>query len=81
MSSALWLQLTLVVYYLPFIVVAPWTIQEIRSRLPSSALYLALQPTRTLIYLNSLLNPIIYCLRMKEVRQAAQDTIRQMFCS
>ena len=80
-SSALWLQLTLVVCYLPFIVVAPWAIQEIRRRLPSSALYLALQFTRTLIYLNSSLNPVLYCWKIKEVRQAAQDTIRQMFCS
>ena len=78
-SSALWLQLTLVVCYLPFIVVAPWVIQEIRSGL-SSAFYLALSFTSTLLYLNSSLNPLLYCWKIREVRQAVKSTIRQMFC-
>ena len=79
-SSALWLQLTLVVCYLPFTVVALWAYEEIRNKL-SSAFYLALNFASTLLYLNSSLNPILYCWKIKEVRQAAKDTIRQMFCS
>ena len=79
-SSALWLQLTLVVCYLPFIVVALWAYEEIRNKL-SSAFYLTLNFASTLLYLNSSLNPILYCWKIKEVRQAAKDTIRQMFCS
>ena len=79
-SSALWLQLTLVVCYFPYIVVAFWAIQEIRSGL-YSAFYLALSFTSTLLYLNSSLNPLLYCWKIREVRQAVKSTIRQIFCS
>ena len=79
-ASALWLQLTLVVCYFPYIVVAFWAIQEIRSGL-YSAFYLALSFTSTLLYLNSSLNPLLYCWKIREVRQAVKRTIRQIFCS
>ena len=79
-SSALWLQLSLVVCYFPYIVVAFWAIQEIRSGL-YSAFYLALSFTSTLLYLNSSLNPLLYCWKIREVRQAVKRTIRQIFCS
>ena len=78
-STALWLQLTLVLCYLPQIVVAATAIQEIQSG-RSSAFYLAWQITTTLLYLNSSLNPILYCWKIREVKQAVKDTIRQMFC-
>ena len=64
-SSVLWVQLTLVVCYVPHIV----------------AIYLARQGAVTLIYLNSSLNPILYCWKIREVRQAVKETITQMFCS
>ena len=79
-STALWLQLTLVVCYSPHIVVAPLVIQGIRSAL-SPAYYLAPQFTVTLFYLNSSLNPILYCWKIKEVKQAVKCTIRQVCCS
>ena len=59
-SSALWLQLTLVVCYLPFIVVLSLVRSDIQGRL-SSAYYLTAQFTTSLIYFNSSLNPILYC--------------------
>ena len=73
-SSTLWLQLTLVLCYLPQIVVATTAIQEIQSG-RSSAFYLAWQITTTLLYLNSSLNPILYCWKIREVKQAVKDTI------
>ena len=75
-SSALWLQLTLVACYLPSGIVRPLT----ESRLSLNN-YLARQFTLTLVYLNSSLNPILYCWKIREVRQAVKDKIRQLFCS
>ena len=80
-STALWLQLTLVVCYLPVTFVAPLIIQgRFRGEI-SSATFLAFQFTMTLVYFNSSLNPILYCWKITEVRQAAKDTIRKLFCS
>ena len=69
--SALWLQLTLVVCYLRYGVLAAfWT--------TSSFIFLARQFALTLVLLNSSLNPILYCWKITEVRQAVKDTIRQL---
>ena len=76
-SSALWLQLTLVVCYLPHGIVAPLTTHSGQS----SSDYLARQYTSTLVFLNSSINPILYCWKIRDVRQAAKDTVKQLFCS
>ena len=34
--------------------------------------------TRTLVFLNSSLNPVIYCWRMRHIRQAIIDTLRNI---
>ena len=73
LSTALWLQLTLVACYLPYCI-------EVASRPfstlhPSAKIY-----TGTLVFLNSSLNPILYCWKIEEVRQAVKDTIRQVLC-
>ena len=34
----------------------------------------------TLVFLNSSLNPFLYCWRIKEVRQAVKATIKQLYC-
>ena len=75
-SSALWLQMTLVACYLSHgIVVALWTDSEV-----SLSVFLARKYTMTLVFLNSSLNPILYCWKIEEVRQAVKDTIRQVLC-
>ena len=72
--TALWLQFTLAVCYLPdSVVVALMSIDGL-----STPLFLAREYTVTLVYLNSSLNPILYCWKIKEVRQAVKDTIRQV---
>ena len=76
-SSALWLQLTLVVCYLPYAVVVIVTPQG-KLSLPY---YLPRQFGVTVIYLNSSLNPLLYCWKIKEVRQAVKGTLRHIFCS
>ena len=75
-SSALMLQLTLVACYLPFGIVDSVRTQNNHS----STLFLVREFTLVLVYLNSSLNPILYCWRIKEVRQAVKDTIRQLKC-
>ncbi len=75
-STAIWLQLTLVACYLPCNLVAVLTSY---SGLSSSLCYAWIY-TSTLVCLNSSLNPILYCWKLEEVRQAVKDTIRQVPC-
>ena len=75
-STAIWLQLTLVACYLPYVILA---VSRAASGLNTS-LYQAMHYTITLAYLNSSLNPILYCWKIDEVRQTVKDTIRQLFC-
>ena len=72
--SALWVQITLVICYLPF-GIAVVLISQTELTLSS---YLAWQFTITLVYLNSSLNPLLYCWRIREVRQAVKETLRQL---
>ena len=74
--SALWLQLTLVAFYLPQGMVSAL----VPTNELSSTVFLASHYTATLVFLNSSLNPILYCWKMQEVRQAVKDTIRQVLC-
>ena len=76
-SCALWVQVTLVVCYLSYSIALAFIPER---GLPLSV-YLALQFTATLVYFNSSLNPLLYCWKIREVRQAVKDTIRQLGCS
>ena len=73
-STAVWLQLTLVVCYLPFGVVTALA----TSGGPSSSVYKAWYYAVSLVYLNSSINPILYFWKIEEVRQAVKETIRQL---
>ena len=75
-NSALWIQVTLVVCYLPFGIVVALTPQR---GMPLST-YLARNFAGTIVYLNSSLNPFLYCWKMRQVRQAVKETLRQLFC-
>ena len=75
-SSALWVQFSLLACYLPMVTVTismavrgstssflePWTISS------------------TLLFFNSTLNPILYCWKITEVRRAAMDTLKHICC-
>ena len=76
-SSALWVQVTLVVCYLPYFVAVVLTPH---GELPFPT-YLARQFGVTILFLNSSLNPLLYCWKIKEVRQAVKETLRQVSCS
>ena len=75
-SSALWLQFMLVVCYLPYLILVTVAIHVE----PCASVSLAFSYSATLVYLNSSLNPILYCWKIDEVRQAVKDTIRQVLC-
>ena len=75
-SSALWLQLTLVACYLPQGIATAL----ITNSVLSTPMFLAYQYAATLVFLNSSLNPILYCWKIDEVREAVKDTIGQMLC-
>lgn len=75
--SALWLQLVLAACYLPYSV-ASILFSDV-SKL-SSFSFLVWQLAVTLVYLNSSLNPFLYCWKITEVRQAVRMTIRQVLC-
>ena len=73
--SALWVQVTLVICYLPY-----GTVEALQSQNGMSlSVYCASQFTATLVYLNSSLNPLLYCWKIRKVRQAAKETLRQHF--
>ena len=74
--SALWVQLTLVACYLPYSVVTAL----LSYKTPSPSFFIAWVITVSLVYFNSSLNPILYCWKISEVRQAVKETIRRALC-
>ena len=76
-SAAMWVQITLVACYLPYGLLLSFgthlTISEV-------SYILGLRYTGTLVLLNSSLDPFLYCWKMREVRQAAKDTVKQYCC-
>ena len=73
--SAMWVQGTLVACYLPYSIASILALQ----REISLSVYRALALTLSLVYLNSSLNPLMYCWKIREVRQAVKGTLRQLF--
>ena len=69
-SSILWVQLALVASYVPWGVVAVLYVNGIGNDV-------AWKITITLLYLNSSLNPVLYCWKIREVKQA----VKQLKCS
>ena len=76
-STALWMQFTLIVCYLPLVISRTHLV--VKTEL-SSSFIVAFSYTVTLVFLNSSLNPILYCWKIAEVRRAMKQTIRQILC-
>ena len=77
-SSALWVQMMLLVCYLPMGLTAALVVI---TGLLTPSLYLAVYISFSFVLLNSSLNLVLYCWKMKEVRQAVKETIRGLWCS
>ncbi|XP_073229780.1 melanocyte-stimulating hormone receptor-like [Porites lutea] len=69
-------QLALVICYLPFNIFN--TLIHLKGIHPN--IYFLYDFTTTLLFLNSSLNPFLYCWRIKEIRQAVKATIKR-FCT
>ena len=76
-SSIAWVQLALVACYFPFLITS--TLMDVMTT-GSDLSYLVWLAAITLVYLNSSLNPILYCWKIKGVRHAAKETIRDCCC-
>ena len=72
-SSILWVQLALLACYIPWGILALLFVIGIEN----GEAWIAAE---TVIYLNSSLNPILYFWKIREVRQAVKDIIRQLNC-
>ena len=70
-SSALWVHFTMLACYLPFGVVSGV------KAITGDILPVAEGFTATLIFFNSSVNPILYCWRIRELRQAVKESIRR----
>ena len=74
--SALWVQGALAICYLPYNIAVFLTPQR---GMPLS-IYLARSSTAGMVFVNSSLNPLLYCWKIREVRQPVKETLRQLFC-
>ena len=72
--SALWVQLALVVCYVPQFTVG---IMISLSKKRFSNLFILHGMANVLVFFNSTLNPFLYCWKISEVRRAVKQTIRQ----
>ena len=74
--SALWVQGALAICYLPYNIAVFLTPQR---GMPLS-IYLARSSTAGMVFVNSSLNPLLYCWKIREVREPVKETLRQLFC-
>ena len=75
-SSIAWVQLGLFACYLPFSVSHIIVMLKISRNFFAIASYISL----SLLYLNSSLNPILYCWKIRVVKQEVKVTIIQFKC-
>ena len=74
-SCSVWILMTLLSCYLPYSIV---TALATHNGLTPS-LVLGWRFTSSIVFLNSSLNPFLYCWKITEVRQAVKDTIRKLY--
>ena len=75
--SALWVQLALVVCYVPIFTVG---IVIALTKKYSLLLVVARKVATILLCFNSTLNPFLYCWKISEVRQAVKRTLKEALC-
>ena len=75
--SALWVQLALVVCYVPYYIVEIWSFL---SKKPSLNFITIQGMAVVLVFFNSTLNPFLFCWKISEVRRTVKQKIRQAIC-
>ena len=85
-SSTLWVQLALAACYIPLAIVAVLGVND-RTNVLQNVYVNGIEydipwsTASSLVYLNSSLNPILYCWKIREVRQQVKYIIKQLFKS
>ncbi|KAK2573501.1 hypothetical protein P5673_001158, partial [Acropora cervicornis] len=74
-STSLWLQMSVAFCYLPYLLLSPFAYRQI-VKAQSLSLYTQFYSTVTLMCSNSILNPILYCWKIKEVRRVVKEILR-----
>ena len=75
--SIAWVQLALLICYFPYNLMV---FLRLLGKLPfSTEIYLIWELFVTLLYLNSSLNPALYCWRIRDVKQEVKNIIRKVF--
>ena len=74
-SGIAWVQLTMAGCYTPFSVVGTLATY---ARITTGAI--AYDSALTLLFLNSSLNPLLYCWTIREVKQIVKDILRRFYC-
>ena len=75
--SIAWVQLALLICYLPYNLIS--FLELLGKLLLSSEIGILWELFVTLIYLNSSLNPALYCWRIRDVKQEVKNIIRKIF--
>jgi len=75
-ATAIWVEVTLIACYLPYAIV----IAIVTTHGSSPFLDGIWEITVFLVSLNSSLNPLLYCWRIKTVKQEVKNTVRQFLC-
>ena len=76
--SVAWIQFAMLACYCPYIVMS--FVVEFRNVGYSIEVMIAGELFLCLFFINSSLNPVLYCWRIKDVRQEVKNTIRQCLC-
>ena len=75
-STAMWVLISLVICYIPYIIVT--VIYTVNGPFSRIGFFWGL--TGSFVFLSSALNPLLYCWKIKDVRQAVKMTVRQVLC-
>ena len=74
-STSLWLQIAVVFFYLPYLLLAALAYRQfVKTKSPN--FYIQFYSTVTLMCSNSILNPVLYCCKIKEVRRVVKEILR-----
>ncbi|XP_068747148.1 adenosine receptor A3-like [Montipora capricornis] len=76
--TILWVQMALIICYLPYTIIT--LLLRFRTGRPSVWLLVAWRYAGTLLYFNSSLNPVLYCWKMRAVKNAMKETVQQICC-
>ena len=72
--SVAWLQMALIVCYMPliFVLISKIVTRRVEKQFVRSS-------AMTVLFLNSSVNPILYCWRIREVKQEVKNTLKEIF--